>query len=128
MRAFTTTELSRMQATQEEAMQDTCRIGAYRSTEDGYNNPTREYVYGELTECGVEHVQVDEVQGTGAVPAIDARIRLPIATTIDERDRVMVTHRYGVEITDPAIYEIEGPVKCGPSGLVLECREVGGEI
>ena len=126
MRAFTTTELARMQATQEAAMQDTCRIGAYRSTEDAYNNPAREYVYGEALDCGVEHVKADEVQDTGAVPEIDARIRLPIATTIDARDRVMVTHRYGVELADAPVYEIEGPVKRGPSGLVLECKEVGG--
>lgn len=128
MRAFTTTELTRMQATQESAMQDTCRIGVYREVEDAYNNPTPTYPYGAALACGVEHVRVDEVQGTGAVPEIDARIRLPIDTTIDERDRVMVTHRYGVEIADPAVYEIEGPVKRGPSGLVLECKELGGEL
>lgn len=126
MRAFTPTELTRMQTTQDSAMQDTCRIGVYRSVEDGYNNPTPEYVYSEALACGVEHVRVDEVQGTGAVPELDARIRLPIETVIDERDRVMVTKRYGVAIANPAIYEIEGPVKRGPSGLVLECREVGG--
>lgn len=128
MRAFTTTELSRMQATQEAAMQDTCRLGAYRSTEDGYNNPAPEYVYGVLLDCGVEHVQPDEVQDTGLIPALDVRIRLPIDTAVDDRDRVMVTHRYGVEIANPAVYEIVGPVKRGPSGLVLECREVGGEL
>jgi len=117
-----------MQVTQETAMQDTCRIGAYRSAEDGYNNPVPEYVYGAEVVCGVEHVRPDEVQDTGAVPALDVRIWLPIDTDVDERDRVMVIERYGVAIADPAIYEIEGPAKRGPSGLVLECREVGGKL
>lgn len=100
-------------------MQDRCRIGAYRSTLDGYNNPVAEYVYGELTACGLQLVRPDEVQGSGEVPEIGVELRLPLGTTLDTKDRIMVTHRYGEALETSQIYEVVGPVKRGPSGLVV---------
>lgn len=103
-------------------MQDTCRILAYSASSDGYGNPDPSYTPGAATPCGVEHVDPREVAGTGEVPLIDARIRLPLETALDERDRIQVTHRYGEELTSAQVFEIAGPVKRGPSGLVVEAR------
>ncbi|MBU2685887.1 MAG: hypothetical protein KKF27_21810, partial [Gammaproteobacteria bacterium] len=88
MRHFTATELTRMRSTQDGAMQDTCRIGAYTSADDGYNLPTPTYVYGEEQICGLELVRPAEEHASGEVPVIDAVLRLPLATVIDERDRI----------------------------------------
>ena len=90
MRHFTTTELTRMRSTQDGAMQDTCRIGAYTSTDDAYNLPSVTYVYGNTVVCGLDLLRPDEQHASGEVPVIHAKLRLPLATTIDERDRIRV--------------------------------------
>lgn len=107
-------------------MQDTCLILAYSSTTDTYGNPVAYYAPGDATSCGLEHVNPREVQASGEVPVIQARLRLPIDTSIDERDRVQITHRYGGAVTAQT-FEIVGPVKRGPSGIVLNLRMVDDE-
>jgi hypothetical protein len=113
-----------MRSTQDSAMQDVCRVGAYTATDDAYNLPSVTYVYGAEITCGLELVNPAEEHASGEVPVIDARLRLPIGTTIDERDRIRIEQRYNESLTDPQIFEIEGPVKRGPSGLVLDLRLV----
>jgi hypothetical protein len=125
MRAFTSEELTRMRATQDGAMQDVCRVGGYvADSDDAYGLPSSEYVYGDEVVCGLELVSPDEAQDAGEVPMIDARLRLPIGTEIDERDRIRVEQRYGEALDDAQVFEIEGPVQRGPSGLVLALRLV----
>lgn len=124
MRAFTDTELERMRAAQEAAMQDRCYVLAYSATADSYGNPTATYTAGDELTCGLELVSPREAQGTGEVPLIQAKLRLPITTAIDPRDRIQVTTRYGEALTTAQEFEIVGPVEQGPSGLVLNLRVV----
>ncbi len=125
MQDFSATELSRMQSAQDAAMQDTGVILRYAETRDGYNNPDADYTAADTsTACGLEMTDPDEVQESGNVPLVDAWLRLPIETTIETRDRVRITHRYGVELSDPMTFDVEGPVKRGPSGLVVGLRSV----
>lgn len=127
MRAFTTDELTRMQTTQESAMMDTCVVMAYSSMTDDYGNPKPVYTDTYESECGLEHLNPAEVQATGEVPIVDARLRLPIDTELDERDRIKITHRFGAELDIPQTFEIAGPVERGPSGLELSLRIVDDE-
>jgi len=122
LRHFTATELTRMRSAQDSAMQDVCRVGAYTSVDDGYNLPSVTYVYGEEQICGLDLMRPDEQHASGEVPVIDARLRLPLATTIDERDRIRIEERYNEALTTPLVFEIEGPVDRGPSGLRLDLR------
>lgn len=129
VRPFTPTELDRMQGTQDSAMQDTCYVLAYSSTDDDYGNPVATYTAGASLSCGVEPVRPAEVQASNLVPRIDVVLRLPIDTELDPRDRIRVTERYAEgSIWDEPVtavdYEIVGPAKRGPSGLVVECRQV----
>ena len=124
MRHFTSAELTRMRSTQDGAMQDTCRVGSYQATDDAYNLPSVTYVYGETVTCGLELVTPAEEHASGEVPVINARLRLPIGTSIDERDRIRIEQRYNESLTTPQVFEIQGPVKRGPSGLVLDLRLV----
>ena len=129
MRHFTSTELTRMRSTQDGAMQDVCRVGAYTSVDDAYNLPSVTYTYGDEVTCGLEldppgFSRSGELQASGEVPVIDARLRLPLATTIDPRDRIRIEQRYNEDLTTAQVFEIEGPVKRGPSGLVLDLRIV----
>lgn len=127
MRVFTPTELSRLQAAQESAMQDTCTIQVYSSMLDAYGNPKPVHRDAYESECGLEHLDPVEVQATGAVPIIDAKLRLPLDTELDVRDRIKITHRFGVELLTPQIFEIAGPPERGPSGLVLSLKVVDDE-
>ena len=122
MRHFSKTELKRMQGTQAGAMQDVCRVYAYSSAPDAYGNPSPTYTAGSPVVCGFKPTS-REVQGSGEVDMVDAKLRLPIATTLDSRDRIEVTHRYGVAIT-PEMYEVFGPPERGPSGLVVDLKLV----
>jgi len=105
-------------------MQDTCNILVYGSMTDAYGNPKAVYTAGGDVVCGLELVSPDETQDTGDVPLIDAKLRLPIDTDIDERDRIRITHRYDVDLDTLLVFEIDGPVKRGPSGLVVALRVV----
>jgi hypothetical protein len=127
MRAFTTTELTRLQDTQESAMQDTCVIQAYSSMTDDYGNPKPVYQDIYESECGLEHLDPAEVQATGEVPIIDAKLRLPLDTELDERDRIKITHRFRAELVIPRVFEIIGPAERGPSGLTFSLRIVDNE-
>ena len=124
MHDFTTTELDRMQSTQESAMMCTCTVGAYSSTPDSYGNPSPSYAYGTAIACGVQHIGPKEEQASGEVPVINAKLRLPIDTVLDERDRIKVTHRFGAAPSTAQVFEIEGPPRRGPSGLVVDVRVV----
>lgn len=121
VRDFTSGELDRLQDVQGSAMQDTCVVSVFSSSQDDWGNPAVVYTDGSAIACGVEHVKPDEQQASGDVPVIDAVIRLPIATSLDPADLIRVTYRYGVDTTDE-MYEIVGPVRRGPSGLRVNCR------
>ncbi len=120
MLPFSATELSQMRTTQTGAMQDMCRVLVYTGVADAYGNPQPVFIAGEPVECGFEPVRPRETQQSGDVPRIDAHIRLPIATVLEERDRIRVSSRYNEELETVQDYEIVGPVKRGPSGLVVE--------
>ncbi len=124
MRKFTADELERMRDTQDAAMQDLAWVLRYSSMTDGYGLPEGVYARAFEVVCGLELVDPAEMQGTGEVPVIDARLRLPIETVVDERDRIEVTERYGEVLGTSQVFEIEGPVERGPSGLVLKLRTV----
>lgn len=128
MQVFSVDELSLMQTYQEAAMQDTCVIEQYGETTDEYNNPNPFYTDSDALDCGLEHLNPREVHGTGQVPIIDARLRLPLDTEIDTRDRIRITYRFGVALTTPERYEIIGQPRRGPSGLVIDLKKhTGGQ-
>ena len=121
---FTTTQLTRMQSLYTSSLQDVCRIGSYYETEDSYGLPTASYYYGERQYCGIELVSPKEEQNSGEVPVIDAVLRLPIDTDIDEHDRIRLIERYNATMDDDIVFEIEGPIRRGPSGIRLALRKV----
>jgi len=110
-----------MQTEQATSSNDTCKVLAYSSSTDAYGNPSPTYTAGSAIACGVKYIKPGEVQGTGEVPVIHARVRLPLDTTITEEDRVQVTKRYGTAITAQT-FDVVGPVERGPSALVVNLR------
>lgn len=127
MRPFSTGELGRLKNTQQGAMQDTCGLYTLSvSSTDDFNQPVRTYVLAATVDCGVELAAAAEVMGETQVPEYDAKIRLPVAqfSVIENVDRITVTHRYGIELDIAWEFEIIGPPRLGPSGVVVECKLV----
>ena len=123
MRTFTTTELERMQGTQEEGMMDTCDLLEHVTTdrEDEYGKPVEEWVARSGIACGLDLRSSEEVRNAEA-DLWDARLRLPIDTEVSRVDRVVITHRFGVLLETPMLFQMEGEADRGPSGLILKLK------
>ena len=127
MRAFSSDELARMQATQESAMQDECQILSYAEAgKDKYGYPNAEWPAGLVSQCGFDPTASKEVMDKTEVAITDARLRLPLSLygSIDNRDRVRITERFGKVLAEQTVYEIIGEPERGPSGLVLNLKLV----
>lgn len=124
MKDFSSDELSRMQATNVAAMQDTCVIQAYALGLDDYGAEAPTYTDGAAIDCGLNMTPTRERRSAEMnVERIDATIRLPLGTVIKSTDRVKVTHRFGAAIT-ALIFEVAGPIRRGPSGLQVDLLAV----
>jgi hypothetical protein len=125
MRVFTADELTRMQAAQEAAMQDTCYLLVYSTLRvDDYGNPIPSYERstGYPLACGFKPVSPGEQHGSGEVGTQGAEVRLPLDTDVTNVDRLELVSRFGTELDPHLFYEVAGPIAPGPSGLVASCR------
>jgi head-tail adaptor len=121
---LTSTDLANLQTYQTASMLDTCIIQSYAMTLDDYGAEVDTYTDGSAIACGVNMTPASESRtATMNVERIDATIRLPIATVIKSTDRVKVTHRFGVAITN-IVFEVVGSIRRGPSGLQVALRVV----
>lgn len=123
MRHFTDTELTRMRATQDGAMQDECYVRArtvYGPDTWGMDQVTYERRTGSPVPCGVDPTAPREAHGTGEVGLIDVVLRLPLDTVVENGDRIELLSRYDEDLAAAEWYEIVGPVERGPSGFVLQ--------
>lgn len=125
MRHLLSDELTRLQATQDGAMMDTCVILTWvEGAIDEYGKPAEVYEPSELpTICGFDATARKEVMDGAQVAITDAQMRLPIGTAISHLDRVQVTHRNGVAITAQT-FALIGMPRRGTSGLLLNLRSV----
>lgn len=125
MRAFTATELERMQGTQESAMQDRCYLRTYLpGGGDEYGVPERVLVEGEELVCGLEMLKFNEAEQAEAA-MFDAWLRLPIDTDVTAADEVRIVQRYDEVLSESVTYQVFGEAERGPSGLMLRLKRVG---
>lgn len=121
MRHFTADELERMRDTQDSAMMDECQRQVYGAGAAGsYGTPSASgWTPGATLICGFKPFsRKEEMEGTQVV-IVDAEMRLPIDTVLDNRDRLKLTKRHGEAISPQPLYEIIGEAERGPSGLRL---------
>ena len=126
MDAFATAELSGMQDTAEESMMDACTLGVWSSgSADAYGQRVETWTPGSPFACGFNPKGGREVAGAEATPILtDASVRLPIATVLNRKDQITITHRFGVALSPTQTFEIVGEPRRGPSGLQLDLRKV----
>lgn len=122
--SFSSLELAGQQYAQQAHMMDTGTVDVYTDAgDDAYNNPNPSWVAGTPTACGFMATRDEEGNEAGKVPLRDARLRLPIGTTITAKDQFTLTKRHGIAIT-PVTYAVVGTPKQGPSGLVVDLELV----
>jgi hypothetical protein len=129
VRHFNTGELGGMEAVQESAMQDICRILTYGEVKDNRGVPRWDYTVGRVIPCGLRIsasvafnliVNADQL-GESEVPMGDFSLRLPMDTEVTPNDRIRITHRFDENTTD-IDYEVVGPIHRGVSCLILKVR------
>lgn len=118
-------QLAHMRERQALSLMDTYRKLTYSRTLNEYNEPVATYTEGTNDlPCGIEQKQGEEKGADkNAIISYDAVLRIPISHSIDEKDRVRITKRYGERI-DPIDYEIVSPQQRGPSGIRLLLKKV----
>ena len=118
---FTSEELDYLQDTAEAYMMDECNIITTSGTVDSYGDYIESTVTTSGIECGVEETNGTERYGGVTIADLDAVIRLPISTTIAEKDRIQVDERLGATVSKT--YEVLA-IKRGPTCL----RVLGKEL
>lgn len=118
-------EIAQMRVTQQAAMMDTCRrlVWTYIG-DDELGNPIYDYVPGATLVCGLNPDPATELAGDTQLTVADARLRLPIGTVLDNRDRLEILTRNGEALSPTLVYEILGQPRRGVTGLILDLRTV----
>jgi hypothetical protein len=126
MKALTLDELKRMVDTQNAGMMDLCEILEYQEgLPSDLGKPVKSWIpRADPVACGYNGQARREVMEGGQVTVTDAVMRLPMGTTLERRDRVRLTHRFGAKLDTTLEYEILGEARQGASGLVLNLRSV----
>lgn len=120
-------ELDDLRTTQEETMQDVCRI-EYNDRTGPPNSlglPTKIAVAPLTTVCGFRPGGGREVSNGTERVISDASIRLPESVQIDNLARIVLLKQFGSDI-DPLIFGVIGLPRRGPSALVLHLQHQGG--
>jgi head-tail adaptor len=122
---FSADELADFRTSQVGHMMDTVVRQVYSATQNSYNEDVVTYTDQTAIKCGLD-MRPGSERHTSNYTALeyDATMRLPITTTIDARDRLKVTKRFGETLTTALVFEIVGPVQRGPSGIRLLLKRV----
>lgn len=122
---FSLNDLAAMRAAQTAHMMDTCTILVYsQDAQDDRGMPAETWTAGSATSCGLRLQTPRELLEGTDVPDVDAVLRLALTDTVNEHDRVRITHRYGEALAEPLLFEVVGDAKPGPSGQVVALRRV----
>ena len=116
---FSSTDLANMRSAQESHMMDLCNIQAYVETEDTYGELILTWpVDGSDISCGLNMKPGFERNNPDkTILQYDGTLRLPISTSLDVKDKIKITKRFGETLTTPLIYEIVSPIQRGSSGI-----------
>lgn len=125
-------ELSQLQSDNEDHMNDLCNIVTRSDTLNDYGEPIPTWTTAvEEAKCGFEFspfkFRARETGQPGAETSeILVRARLPMTyyDTVSQNDRLVLTHRFGAELTTAETYEVQGFLERGPSGLVVNLQRV----
>ena len=122
---FSADELTNFRSAQTDHMMDTVVRQIYSATSNSYNEDIVTYTDQTAIDCGLD-MRPGSERHTSNYTALqyDATMRLPITTSINPRDRLKVTKRFGETLSTALVFEIVGPIQRGPSGIRLLLKRV----
>jgi len=123
---FDSGDLSNMRECQEAHMMDEGHIQAVVTTANSMNEQVESWpADGSAISCGLDMRPGSERHGPDkTVINYDATIRLPIGTTIDEKDRIKVDKRFGEALASPLVFDVISPIQRGPSGIRVMLKRI----
>lgn len=119
-------QISQMQTVQADLMADTCVIQSRSATADSYGEMIASYTDGDAIACGFSYAG-DRHKFRApdmTLQTTDAELRIPLTETIGERDRVKLTKRMGTTLGTALVFEVNGPIRRGPSAYLVPLRKV----
>lgn len=126
---FTPGELSQLKATHESHYSDTIIVQTFTSENlDTFGDSVNAtYTDGSSISAlfspkgsSERRLQLPEMR----VSEFDAVLHLPAGTTITDKDRVKITHRYGVALSPALVYSVTGTPLEGISGTIVALKKV----
>ena len=126
MRDLSADELAALRAFALETMQDECVIlRRARTYSETSGEPVEAYTADDSSvACGFEPTgNVERWRDVLTVTDVDARLRLPFGTSIDQSCRVRVTKRHGQDATAQE-FDVASEPRVGPSGIVCDLKRV----
>jgi hypothetical protein len=105
-----------------------CKIWSYASTQDstGLLVATAP-VWANISEiaCGIDPWGSSEsARRDMTLGVYDALLRVPLGTTIATKDRVQWTESWGADLTTPIVFEVAGPPRQGPLGILAPLKRI----
>jgi hypothetical protein len=123
-------DLAHMQAVQVESMIDTCVVVTVATVTGAYGGQEQVETESAPVRCGLSFASgrgqsSASILNTarGAMPAVDAVLRLPLGTPVNATSRVRVTHRAGAVFNQT--FSVEGPVMPGRTCLIVGLKRLG---
>ncbi len=121
MNAISQTEYTRMRASANSTMYDTCKIGTVSVGSSGpYRAST--VTWGNATPCGFSSGESKSELAGSQTPTNKAVLRLPIGTSITETSRVQMCTIAGIALSDKPEYRVVGSPTIGPM-FITACIE-----
>lgn len=126
MNAFSSSELTGMRSVQVDSLQDTCVIQRHSYSGDTFGQQVDVFTDDEdTTACGLDMRPGSErFSNRAMVLNFDATLRLAITESVDEKDRIKVTKRFGTTLSTALVFDIAGPMQQGVSGIRLLLKRV----
>lgn len=122
---FTSSELTAMRSAQTGHMMDSCKISVQSTTADSFGQLVESWTDGSEIDCGLDMRPSSERRGAEyTATEYDAVLRLALTTTINSKDRVSITKRFGEALSTALVYEVVSPIQRGPSGIRVLLRRI----
>jgi len=122
---FSADELTGMRTAQTDHMMDSVVRQVYSATQNPMNEDVVTYTDAAVQDCGLDmRPGAERHSANYTALEYDATMRLAITATIDARDRMKVTKRFGETLSTALVFEIVGPVQRGPSGIRLLLKRI----
>ncbi len=123
--AFSAAELTAMRTATTDHLMDTYVPQVYSRAFDAFGQEVVTFTDGTAAACGLDMRPGSERHGSAnTLTEYDATIRVAVGSTLNTKDRVKVTKRFGETLGAALVFDIVAPLRLGPSGCQFALKRV----